>query len=279
LSLTFKVSEAHAVNLRFCFESWVPKQLKNGGLPNKLLIIRMTIDKNVLLSLLKCTKTGPVGRRLLVKVSKVPAEAAEMALSKFAQMSLFEQYGGIIEASPSQRVKISIRAIQLGADFQQICSLLSWAEFEDIAAQTLETNNHRVMRNFHFRNKTKKREIDIIGLKKPIVLCVDCKHWRHGWQSAASSKAVEAQIERTEAFAETLPNYAKRIKLEAWHTATLIPVILSLLPGPEKFHKKVPVVPILQLQDFIKSVPLELDLLLHIDQKLTIQPTKLTDLA
>ncbi len=199
-----------------------------------------------------------------------------MALSKLAQMSFFEQYGDIVEASPSQRVKMSIRAIQLGADFQQICRLLSWAEFEDIAAQTLEMNNYRVLRNFHFRNKTKRREIDVIGLKKPIVLCVDCKHWRQGWRSAASSKAVEAQVERTEALAEALPNYAKRIKLEAWQAATLIPLILSLLPGPEKFHKNVPVVPILQLQDFIKSVPLELSLLLHINQKLSCQLTKLT---
>ena len=255
------------------------KRLKNSSLLNRLLELRMTIDKDILLSLLKCTKTGPVSKRLLVKVSKVPAEAAEMALSKFSQMSLFDQYGDIVEASPSQRVKMSIRAIQLGADFQHTCSLLSWAEFEDITARALETNNYRVMRNLHFRNKTKKWEIDIIGLRKPIILCVDCKHWRRGWRSAASLKAVEAQIERTEAFADALPNYAKRIKLEAWQTATFIPLILSLLPGPEKFHNKVPVVPVLQLQDFINNIPLEVDLLLHIHRIFTVGPTKLTDFS
>ncbi len=239
----------------------------------------MTIEKSILLSLLRCTNQSPVSRQALVKFSRLPAEAAEQALSKFKQMALYEEHRGTVEASPSQRIRMAIHVLQLGADFQTICSLLSWTEFEGIAAQALETNGYRVIRNLHFRNKTKKWEIDVIGTRKPLVLCVDCKHWKHGWQSAASLKAVEAQIERTKAFADVLPNYSKRVRLEAWHTATFIPLILSLLPGPEKFHSKVPVVPILQLQDFINGVPLELDLLLHIDRTFNIQPTKLTDFA
>ncbi len=241
--------------------------------------MKMTIEKDILLSLLRCTKTGPVSRQLLIKVSRVPAEAAEIALSKFAQMSLFQEYGGIVEATPSQRVKMAIHALQLSADFQDICSLLSWREFESIAAQALEANGYRAIRNLHFRSNTRKWEIDIIGLRKPIVLCVDCKHWRHGWRNAASLKAVEAQIERTAAFADALPNYAKKIKLEAWPAAKFIPIILSLLPGPEKFYNKVPVVPILQLRDFINVILLELDLLLHIDRKFDAQRTRLTDFS
>jgi len=237
----------------------------------------MTSEKRILLSLLRCTKRSPVNRQALIKSSGLPAETGEKALSKLKQISLYKEHGNIIEASPSQRIKMAIHIIQLGADFQSICSLLSWTEFEGIAAQALETNGYKAIRNLHFRNRTKKWEIDVIGIRKPLVLCVDCKHWRHGWQSAASLKAVEAQIKRTEAFADALPNYAKRISLEAWQTATFIPLILSLLPGSEKFHNKVPVVPILQLQDFINGVPLELDLLLHIDRKFNIQPTKLTD--
>jgi len=212
-----------------------------------------------------------------VKHSRLPAEAAEKALSKFKQMALYEEHRGIVEASPSQRIRMAIRALQLGADLQRICSLLSWTEFEGVAAQALETSGYRVVRNLHFRNKTKKWEIDVIGVRKPLILCVDCKHWKHGWRSAASLKAVEAQVKRTEAFADAFSNYAKRIRLEAWQTATFVPLILSLLPGPEKFHSKVPVVPILQLQDFINGVPLELDLLLHIDRKVSTQRAKLTD--
>jgi len=239
--------------------------------------MKMIVEKNILLSLLKCTKTGPVSRQLVVKVSRTPVQAAEKALSKFAEMSLFNEYRGIVEASSSQRMKMSIHVIHLGADFQHVCSLLSWAEFEGIAAQALDASNYRVIRNLHFRHKAKRWEIDVLGIKKPLILSVDCKHWKHGWRNAANLKAVEAQIERTEALAESLPNYSKRIKLEGWYAVTLIPLVLSLLPGPQKLYNRVPVVSILQLQDFINEVPLQIDSLLHIRRKLDHQPLELTD--
>ena len=229
----------------------------------------MTIEKRILLSLLRCTKEGPASRQMLVKISKLPAEATEKTLSKFKRRSLFEEHCGIIEASPSQRVKIAIQALQLGADLQRACNLLSWAEFEEVAAQAIEANGYRAIRNFHFKYMTKKWEIDIIGIKTPLILCIDCKHWRHGWCRAANLKAVEAQIERTEAFAEAWPNYARRIKLEASHAATFVPLILSLLPGPEKLLDKVPIVPVPKLQDFINGLPFELDSLHHIDRIFT----------
>lgn len=239
--------------------------------------MKMTVEKNILLSLLKCTKTSPISRQLIIKVSRMPAQAADKALSEFAEISFFNEYRGVVEASSSQRIKMSIHALRLGADFQHVCNLLSWAEFEGIAAQALDTNNYRVIRNLHFRHKARRWEIDVLGLRKPIILCVDCKHWKQGWRNAANSKAVKAQIERTEALAESLPNYSKRIKLEGWSAATLVPLVLSLLPGPEKLYNQVPVVPILQLQDFINQVPLHIDLLRHIRRKVNHQPLKLTD--
>ena len=47
-----------------------------------------------------------------------------------------------------------------------------------------------------------------------------------------------------------------------------MPLILSLVPGPRRFFNAVPVVPILQLQDFISEVEVELDSLRHIDIKI-----------
>jgi len=239
--------------------------------------MKMIVEKNILLTLLKCTKTGPVSRQLVMKVSRIPVQAAEKALSKFAEMSLFNEYRGVVEASSSQRIKMSIHVLHLGADFQYVCSLLSWAEFEGIAAQALDASNYRVIRNLHFKHKAKGWEIDVLGLRKPIILCVDCKHWKRGWRNAANLKAVKAQIERTEALAESLPNYSKKIKLEGWSDATLVPLVLSLLPSPEKLYNEVPVVPILQLQDFINQVPLQIDLLRHIHRKVTHRALKLTD--
>jgi len=238
---------------------------------------KMTVNKETLLALLKCTKTGPASRQSVMKVSRMPLQTAEKTLAEFSQMQLLTEYGDVVEAAPAQRVGIAIRALQLGADFQRVCSLLHWTEFEGIVAQALEANGYSVMRNLRFKQKERRWEIDILGLRNPVVLCIDCKCWKHGWRNSASLQAVEAQIERTRAFANALPNYAQRIGLEGWTTATFIPLVLSLLPGPFKLCKKVPVVPVLQMQDFISELPFEARWLLHIDKKVDLGGRILTE--
>jgi len=227
----------------------------------------MTIERDTLASLLRLTSTGSVRKELLAKDAKVPLQTTDQVLRKLSPSNLFYEHEGIIEVSPSQRVKIAVHALRLGADFERVCRLLSWTEFESIAAQAFEANGYRVIRNFHFKQASRKWEIDVIGLKKPLILCVDCKHWKRGWRRAATVKAVESQIERTETMANALPNYYQKARLEEWETATLIPIVMSLSPGPYKFYNNVPIVPVLQLQDFINELPAQVHLLKSFHQK------------
>jgi len=228
----------------------------------------MAPERDALISLLKLTQTGPVSRTLFEKATRTPHDIVEKALTGFARMSLFQEHGDIIEASPCQRVEMSIYALSLGADLEHVCRLLSWAEFEMVAGKAFETNDYHVVRNLHFTQGTNRWEMDVLGIRKPLIICADCKHWRRGWRSAATIKTVEAQVKRTEALAEVLPRNVHKIGLEGWRNATLVPLVLSLLPGPHRFCDAVPVVPILQLQDFISEVDVELDSLHHIDRKI-----------
>src|SRR3972149_8268483 len=239
----------------------------------------MTAEKDVLLSLLRLTRAGPVNRSLLMKATRIPTRTAKKALAEFSRAALFKEYRGVIEATPVQRVTMLIAALKLGSDLERVCSLLSWAEFEGVAVQAFEANGFRVIRNFHFKSLDKRWEIDVIGLRKPLILCVDCKHWRRGWQSAATAKAAEAQEKRTVALTKTLPTYKKMLGLEGWQTAKLAPLILSLTQGPYKFYNRVPVVPILQIQDFINEGPLGADFLLQFSRELDSSDSKLTGLA
>lgn len=228
----------------------------------------MIAKRIVLLYLLKLTKNGPVSKLTLTKAARLPVQVVEAALLEFSQVSLFEEHQDIIETSPSQRLRLAVTALQLGADFEVICRLLSWAEFEGIASEVFGANGYRVIRNFRFRNGGKRWEIDILALQKPAILCVDCKHWARGLRSAAAAKIVEAQIERTSALAKMLPHYRETMETEHWHTAKLTPLILSLFQGSQKFHFNVPIVPILKLQDFMNEALLEGDLLLSIVKNL-----------
>jgi Holliday junction resolvase-like predicted endonuclease len=233
-------------------------------------------ERELSLSLLKLTKNRLISKELVTKDARVATSIAEEMFKKFMQLELVEIKGKIIKTTPEKRVKIAVYAIQHGADFERVCKYLDWKEFENIAATIFKANNYDIIRNFHFKNK-KRWEIDLIALKKPIVICLDCKHWQHGWSQSAVIKAVENQIERTKSLTEALPKIRKEIKLEKWSHATFIPTILSLIPGKLKFYNNTPIVPILQLQNFINELPANITLLTHFSKNITNVDKKLTE--
>jgi len=237
----------------------------------------MAAEKGILVSLLRLTKTGVVQKELIKKDARVSVQVMESVLKKLSEAGLINQQRGLIEVSANQRVNLATHALKWGLDFEQICKLLQWTEFESIAAQAFQVNGFGVLKNFRFRHAKKHWEIDVLGFREPLIVCVDCKHWQRGWNRTATIKAAEAQVERTQAFADALPNYYQKARLTDWKSATLIPIVLSLIPGPFKFHNNVPIVSVLQLQDFISQLPLEVSSLSHFKKNhVRIEP-KLTN--
>lgn len=237
----------------------------------------MTPERDLLISLIKLTKQGPIQKRLICKDAHVPASTADRLLEKLAFQWFITQRKNLIEASPSQRVKMAVHSVKLGADFERVCKLLDWAEFENIASEAFAVNNFDVKRRFRFKQAGRMWEIDILCHRQRLILCVDCKHWHRGWQRAAIMKAAEAQVERTKVFVDALPSLCKKAELKNWRQATIIPMILALTPAPLKFHQNVPIVPILQLQDFLNELPAHAELLTHFTGKTFQDPLNLTD--
>lgn len=213
------------------------------------------VERNLLVSILKHTRDGTVQQKLISKDTRISNQVADELLGKFRQASLIQWKGKEIEAFPNQRVKIAIHAIKLGADLERVCRFLQWNEFENIAVKAFEASNLTVIKHFRFTWAGRRWEIDILGCKKPIVACVDCKHWRRGWRRSAIIRTVKSQVERTQNLTEAFPSLYKEVGLVNWKRATLVPVVLSLVPGPFKFYNNVPIVPILQLQNFLDELP------------------------
>jgi len=222
--------------------------------------MKMTIERKILLSLLNLTQEGPISKSLVSKDARVPVQVADEVLAKFSTQGAVQLKDTIVEVSSNQRVKLAIRAIRLGADFEKACRALRWNEFESITAAAFLANNFAVIKGFRFKHAGRRWEIDVIGCREPMVACVDCKHWRHGWGRSASVKAVEAQIERIKALTRVLGS-RQELGLTNWKKATLIPVILSLIPAPLKFYKNTPIVPILKLPNFLNELPAHLNAL------------------
>ena len=158
---------------------------------------------------------------------------------------------GSVEVECDGRIKLAVQALSLGADIEDISNLLCWQEFEEIAGFALKNNGYTVSNNVRFKQSNRRWEIDVVGCKKPLVVCIDCKHWQHAIAPYTLKRIVDSQVERTHALADILPNPSLRLECTHWRSAKFMPAILSLLPSAFKFYHEVPLVPILQLQDFL----------------------------
>ena len=238
----------------------------------------MTVEREILIAVLKLTRNGPIEYSLVGKNARIPAQTAKSRLEKLAEHDLVKWKGKILEASPSQRVRIAVQTLKLGADFERVCRLLKWKEFESIATKAFEIYSYNVKKNFRFKGKNGKWwEIDLVACKNPIIVSVDCKHWTRKWTKAPIIKIVKQHMERTKAFTDVLPDFYTWVKLGEWKHATVIPIVLSLLPNPLKFHRDTPIVSVLQLQSFLNELPAYINILTHFSQKITNMDKEITE--
>ena len=215
----------------------------------------MSVERNLIISLLKLTKEGPVLTESVNRDARIPSATARKLLGKLQNEGLVYLKSESVEVDSSMRLKLAVKGASLGADVEHISNLLCWQEFEEIAAFALKNNGYMVANNVRFKNAARKWEIDVVGCKKPLVVCIDCKHWQHAIAPSALRRIVDSQVERTKALADLLPNISLKLDCTKWSEAKFVPAILSLMPSSFKFYDKVPIVPILQLQDFISQLP------------------------
>lgn len=228
----------------------------------------MSIERELIISILKLTKNEPISNKIFSKDAKIPSQIAENLLKKLQKDGLIYLRKNVVEADSLQRLKLAVHAIQLGADVERVSSFLQWKEFENIAAVAFERNSYSVKKNFRFKHAGRRWEIDIVGCKRPIAICVDCKHWHHGMYPSSLKKIVKKQVRRTFALAESLPELINKIECASWDRVKFVPAVLSLVKDRFKFYDNVPIVPVLQLQDFLSQLPAYADSLKHFSKRL-----------
>ncbi len=215
----------------------------------------MNIDWNLITSILKLTKDGSALIESVKIDARIPFATTLSLLEKLQTEGFLYLNQETIKIDSNQRLKLAIKAATLGADVERVSNLLRWQEFELIAANVLMGNGYLVSSNFRFKGSGRRWEIDVIGCKKPLVICIDCKHWQHAIAPSALRKIVDAQSARTKALSDSLPSISSKLSCTNWNEAKFVPAILSLFPSSFKFYNKVPIVPVFQLQDFINQLP------------------------
>lgn len=215
------------------------------------------------LSILKTTKEGKVLVEDLKKGAKIPSTAMAKILEEFRSEGIINVRDNFVEANSIGRLKLAVKAAMSGIPIDQISNFLQWQEFEDITAFVLKENGYYIKTNVRFKHANRRWEIDVIGCKSPLVVCIDCKHWQRAISPSALHRIAKDQADRTRAFAESLPKPSLQLQCCRWKKAKFVPILISLIPNTQKFHDNVPIVPILQIQDFISQIPLEIQTVKH----------------
>lgn len=219
----------------------------------------LSLDERILLSLLKLDPQQ-ADFHAISQETMLPQDVIQNNLRKLADDHLIQLKEGSVRISPTQRLDLTILAIKGGVDIERVCQVLGWQEFEDLVSLVLNANGFSTQKHFRFRNREKGFEIDVLGVKKPLVFLVECKRWTRSWQRSATMKIVEKQIERTEALINSFQELRGRLELDGWRNAWFLPLILTLSETPLKTFKKVPVIPIFYFQTFVShEVNLSLD--------------------
>ncbi len=217
--------------------------------------MQMILEREILVHILRTTKeNNSVKIEDVNKESRIPRDLTNEVLRKLHGEGILMLSDDTVTVDGEQRLKMAARAVELSADIERVSRFLNWEEFEKFLTLSFEANDFQVKKNFRFTWMKKRWEIDILGLKKPIIISADCKHWHKGWSGAASVKSAKSQIERTKALAEASSGSVRsKIGIERWEHAYFIPVILSLAPSQHKFYERTPIVPVLQIRDFLQN--------------------------
>lgn len=217
----------------------------------------------MIISLLKLSTDEPILEKIVNQEAKVSSDIGRKLLQTLQHDGLVYVHGKAVQTNPLQRVRLAMRAFELGADCERVSSIMKWKEFESLSSIVLETHGYMVETNVHFRQGGRRWELDVVGCRRPLVVCIDCKHWHRGLHASRFKEVADQQAKRTLAFAESSSDSTVKVECTSWEEATFVPAILSLMPTKLKFHSGTPIVPMLQFQDFLTQLPLRLDSVKH----------------
>lgn len=183
----------------------------------------------------------------------VSQDEAHRELSQAHQEDLVQYSDGSFIIPKERRLQLVLKCLDEGISVESACKAAGWREFEDLVQTVLEANNYRTKKHFRFKHEGRGNEIDILALKQPWSLSVECKRWKKSWQPSRLKSIADIQIQKTKNLASILPSLSDRLFRQAGNDLRLTPIVLILSRIPTAFYNGVPFVSICQLQNFLEQ--------------------------
>ena len=190
----------------------------------------------------------------LAASSKTCRSLVEESLSDLQETGVVAVECEQVRVATEGRVRIAGLAIAGGADPEKVARELRWQEFEAFADQVLAQDGFATLNHFVFKDSGRRFEIDVIAAKEPMVLCVDCKHWHHGWAPSKIAAAARNQLLRVLCLSQAFPVSGRKLPTGTWRSVRLLPIVLTLADVSPKLIHGVPIVSALRFRSFLSEI-------------------------
>jgi len=200
-------------------------------------------------------------KELLIKGNLNLKELSEVLnLNEKRLRDVIRPYSNFFEVRGSEvRIKDAVNLIlalwKEGFRMDELLRYSNWRYFEELCCRLFSEASFHALRGLHFSYEGKRYEVDVVALRDPYVIVIDCKRWRRAMRSRVEVFA-NRHLERCKALAKELW-HLKRLNalIGKWRTAKIVPILLTLLEESVKLVNGVAIVPLFKLRGFIKELP------------------------
>lgn len=156
-----------------------------------------------------------------------------------------------IKVAGDVRLSIILKCIKNGIPAEVLARYVSWKDFEILSAKVLSECGFNVLTNLRLNLAKKKCEVDVLAVRSPTILLIDCKKWNAILSGKRLSSIVESHMRRTQIFTEYLLNTFGKGEI----TVEIIPVVLALYGSNKWIESGMAIVPIDLLGNFVERLP------------------------
>lgn len=140
-----------------------------------------------------------------------------------------------------------------GLDPVELALKAGWRDFERLCAKILDACGFETLLNVRLKAFGRIRELDVVALREPWLLAVDCKRWA---RRRESNLRVAARNHRSRC--ELLSREGAKMALLAakvakWREVRVIPVIVGVHEAIMRVFEGVPIVPLRKLPSFLNE--------------------------
>ena len=226
-------------------------------------ILNNLAKRLLLQQILEETKEGALDLNEARESLTITGEIFNAIIDELHTGGFIDVDSGKVSASLDQRLKLAVMAIKLGADFEKVSKVLGWLEFEELVAHVFRENEYNTCSRYRFKAEGRRWEIDVLATSYPYIVCAECKHYTSGMGNSTARNIIEIHIEKTEVLSKHFGELVKKMGVQSWKNAILVPITLTLSPTKMNIYRRVPSVSVFMLPSFLSEFPGYLERMIH----------------